>query len=404
MSDIFERLGVATIINAYGPSTRLSGGLTRPEVAAAMVEASARCVDIAELQAAAGKVIADATGAEAGYVTSGAAAGLLLATAAAIAGLDAAAMSRLPDTRGLKNQVIVARSQRNMYDHAVRAAGARLVEVGLPDRIAGAGIRDAEPWEYAAAITDRTAAIYYVATPDSEPALAELTELAKSRGVPVIVDAAAQLPPLANLKRYIAEGADLVVFSGGKAIGGPQASGMLAGRRDLIMSAALQHLDMDVDPRTWSPPASLIDRSKVTGLPHHGIGRPCKVGKEEIAGLVTALDLALREQADGSRPARWQHLAEHLSGALNRLGCGSAEIAPDPSGNGVPSVHFTVDGLGSSAERIALALSRGAPAVHSNPARHKENVLVFGVMCLADDDPDRIADALRGVTASLPVS
>ena len=394
MSDLFERLGVPTIINAYGPSTRLSGGLMRPEVAQAMVEASASCVDIAELQAAAGKVIAEATGAEAGYVTSGAAAGLLLATAAAIAGLDPGAMSRLPDTRGLKNQVIVARSQRNMYDHAVRAAGARLVEVGLPDRIAGAGIRDAEPWEYAAAITDRTAAIYYVATPESRPTLGEVCDVAHARGVPVIVDAAAQLPPLSNLGRFIAEGADLAVFSGGKAIGGPQASGILAGRRDLVMSAALQHLDMDVDPDTWAPPPALIDRSLLSGLPHHGIGRPCKVGKEEIAGLVTALALALKEDADGSRLARWRRLAGELCDALNAIGCGRATVVADPARDDVPAVHLDV---GRDAAGLALALVRGRPAVHSNPARHGEGVLVFGVLCLGDGDPARIADALARV-------
>ena len=399
MSDIFERLGVPTIINAHGPSTRLSGGLMRPEVAAAMVEASGRCVDIAELQAAAGKVIANATGAQAGYVTSGAAAGLLLATAAAMAGLDAGAMSRLPDTRGLKNQVIVARSQRNMYDHAVRAAGARLVEVGLPDRVAGAGIRDAEPWEYAAAMTDRTAAVYYVATPESEPTLGDVAEVAHAHGVPVIVDAAAQLPPLANLKRFVTEGADLVVFSGGKAIGGPQASGILPGRHDLIMSAALQHLDMDVDPRTWSPPAGLIDPTLVTGLPHHGIGRPCKVGKEEIAGLVTALGLALKEEADGSRHARWQRLADDLRDALNGLGWGTVEVAPDPARADLPSVHFAVDrvAVDRTADQIALALTRGVPSVHSNPALHKSGILVFGIMCLADDDPGRIAAALQQI-------
>ena len=215
--------------------------------------------------------------------------------------------------------------------------------------------------------------------------------------MPVIVDAAAQLPPLANLKRFIADGADLVVFSGGKAIGGPQASGILAGRRDLIMSAALQHLDMDVDPRTWSPPAGLIDRALVTGLPHHGIGRGCKVGKEEIAGLVTALGLALCEEADGSRQARWQRLADDLAGGLNALGQGKAEVAPDPARADVPSVHLAV---GADAAGIALALARGVPAIHSNPARHKEGVLVFGVMCLADDDPRRIAAGLRSVAAA----
>src|SRR5688572_3560803 len=135
---IYDRLGVRTIINAKGPSTRLSGGFLHPEVSAAMTEAGTYCVDMAELHAGAGKVIAEVTGAEAGIVTSGAAAGLLLGTAACIAGLDSGKMGRLPDTRGMKNEVIMVRSQRNFYDHAVRTAGARIVEVGLPDRYAGA--------------------------------------------------------------------------------------------------------------------------------------------------------------------------------------------------------------------------------------------------------------------------
>ncbi len=395
MSDVFARLGVKTIINANGPATRLSGGLMRPEVVAAMAEASTRCVEIVDLQAAAGKIIAEATGAEAGYVTSGAAAGLLLATAATIAGLDAGAMGRLPDTRGLKNQVVVARSQRNMYDHAVRAAGARLVEVGLPDRFAGAGVRDAEPWDYAAAMTDKTAAVYYVVTPDSQPRLADVVKVAHDHGVPVIVDAAAQLPPLSNLKHFIAEGADLVVFSGGKAIGGPQASGMLAGRRDLIMSAALQHLDMDVDRHTWSPPPSLIDLDRITGLPRHGIGRACKVGKEQIAGLVTALELALAEEADGGRAAHWQELADRLAAGLDGLDWASARVVLDPARGNLPSVHLIVDEEKANADHVALLLERGEPAIHSNPDCRGTGMIIFGVTCLADDDPERIAAAVK---------
>ena len=226
---VFDGLGVRTIINAKGTATRLSGGILRPEVAAAMAEASQSCVDMAELQAAASRVIADVTGAEAGYIASGASACLLLATAACIAGLDPGRMARLPDTRGLRNEVIMVRSQRNFYDHAIRAAGATIVEVGLPDRYSGAGVRDAESWEIEDAITDNTAAIHYVADAAAQPPLAEVVAIARRYKIPVFVDAAAQLPPQSNLKRFIAEGADLVAFSGGKVIGGPQASGMLAG-------------------------------------------------------------------------------------------------------------------------------------------------------------------------------
>ena len=160
---IFKTLGVSTIINAKGPATRLSGGLMRPEVAEAMLQASQHCVDMAELQAAASRAIAKATGAQAGYVASGASACLLLAAAACMAGLDPGRMARLPDTRGMKNEIIMIRSQRNFYDHAIRAAGATIIEVGLPDRYSGAGVRDAEAWEIEDAINERSAAIFYVA-------------------------------------------------------------------------------------------------------------------------------------------------------------------------------------------------------------------------------------------------
>jgi L-seryl-tRNA(Ser) seleniumtransferase len=231
--NIYERRGVRTLINAKGPATRLSGGVMRPEVTAAMAEAAGHCVDMAELEAHASQVIARLTGAEAGYVASGAAACLLLATAACVTGLEPGRMARLPDTAGMRDEVIVVRSQRNFYDHAIRAAGIRLVEVGLPDRYSGAGVRDAEAWEIADAITDRTAAIFYVADSAARPPLREVVAAAHAAGIPVIVDAAAQLPPQSNLRRFIEQGADLVAFSGGKAINGPQATGILCGKRDL---------------------------------------------------------------------------------------------------------------------------------------------------------------------------
>jgi len=199
--NVFEQLGIPTIINAKGTSTRVSGGVLPAEVAEAMRQATQACVDMPTLQGRASEIIAEVTGAEAGIVTSGAAAGLLLGTAACIAGLDPSLMNRLPDTRGMKDEVVVVRSQRNFYDHAVRQAGVRLVEVGVADRYAGAGVRDAEAWEIADAISDRTACVLYVATPQSEPPLAEVVAVAHARGVPVLVDAAGQLPRVGLLQR-----------------------------------------------------------------------------------------------------------------------------------------------------------------------------------------------------------
>ena len=134
MSNIYEKIGVPIIINAKGPATRLSGGVMPEEVSKAMQEATQYCIDMTELQTRASGIISEITGAEAGYVTSGAAAGLLLGTAACVAGLDPGKMNRLPDTSGMRNEVIVVRSQRNFYVHAVRTVGVKMIEVGLPDR------------------------------------------------------------------------------------------------------------------------------------------------------------------------------------------------------------------------------------------------------------------------------
>src|SRR5947208_11757254 len=140
------------MVNAWGPMTRFGGGIMAPEVADAMRAASQHSIDIPELQARASRIIAEATGAEAGCVTSGASAAVLAGTAACVTGMDPAKMNRLPDARDMRNQVVVLRSQRNSYDHAVRAVGVSLVEVGLSDRHAGTGVRDAEPWEIREAI------------------------------------------------------------------------------------------------------------------------------------------------------------------------------------------------------------------------------------------------------------
>jgi D-glucosaminate-6-phosphate ammonia-lyase len=393
--NIYERRGVRTLINAKGPATRLSGGIMRPEVTAAMAGAARHCVDMAELEAHASQVIADITGAEAGYVASGAAACLTLATAACVTGLDPGRMARLPDTTGLKNEVIVVRSQRNFYDHAVRAAGVRLVEVGLPDRYAGAGVRDAEAWEIADAITECTAAVFYVADAAARPPLSEVVKVAHAAGVPVIVDAAAQLPPQSNLRRFIEIGADLVAFSGGKAINGPQGTGILCGRRDLIMAAALQHLDLDIFWEQWSPPATLIDKARLRGVPQHGIGRPCKVGKEQIIGLLTALELFVAE-GDAARHQRWRGLMETLMNGLQ--GVTGVKIALDgvDSMEEVPVVTLALERSSRlSALDVVIALQNGSPSIHVDPLLCEQGTVIFNPMCLQPGEPEIIAAAVR---------
>ncbi|MBM3788160.1 MAG: aminotransferase class V-fold PLP-dependent enzyme [Acidobacteria bacterium] len=379
---IYEELGVRTLINAKGPSTRVSGGYLAPEVLAAMAEAGGACVDMAELQAAASGAIAAVTGAEAGIVTTGAAAGLLLGTAACVAGLDPLRMSRLPDTRGMKNEVVMVRSQRNFYDHAVRTAGVRIREVGLPDRFAGAGVRDAEAWEIAGAISEKTAAVVFVAGAGARPALADVVRVAHAANVPVLVDAAAQLPPAENLRAFVSAGADLVAFSGGKAIGGPQGSGILAGRRELIMSAVLQTLDLDIEWEQWRPPVTLIDKAMLTGVPQHGIGRACKAGKETIVGLLVALRRFVGE-GDENRRLRWHWLVQRLS---ERVG---GEIV----GGRVPKLVLPVTHCG--AMELCVALQEGEPAVQVDPSRAEHGEIVINPMCLREADIEPLAARLK---------
>ena len=362
-----------------------------------MRDASQHCVDMWEVQGRASQIIADLTGAEAGIATSGAAAGLLLGTAACIAGLDPAKMNRLPDTSGMKDEVVTPRSHRNFYDHAVRTAGAKFVEVGIPDRFSGAGVRDTEAWEIAAAITEKTAAIHYLANPNSLPPLPEVVKVAHAAGVPVLVDAAAQLPPVENLRRFIDEGADLVTYSGGKAVRGPQSSGILCGRRDLIASAALQCLDHDMFIEQWNPPASLMEKSVVPGLPQHGIGRPCKAGKEEIVGLLTALRLFVDEDAQARQQEVWAALAQELYDALKETPHVECKLVPDSYRPGIPGVRLTLDetAAGKTAFQLMLELQNGDPSIHVDSVQIKDGVIGFSSICLEPGHPEAIAARVR---------
>jgi L-seryl-tRNA(Ser) seleniumtransferase len=395
--NIYESLDVQTIVNASGPATRLSGAILPTEVAEAMLEASQYCVDIEALQAQAGAVISEITEAEAGYVTSGAAAALMLGTAACVTGLDPGKMNRLPNTDGMKNEVIIPRSHRNFYDHAIRSVGVKLVEVGVSDRFSGAGVRDTEAWEIADAITNRTAAIAYIANANAHPPLMEVVDVSQKHGVPIIVDAAAQLPPASNLKKFTALGADLVCFSGGKAIRGPQASGFLCGRRDLISAAALQHLDQDTLFELWDPPRSLIDKNVLPGAPQHGIGRPCKVGKEEIIGLITALRRFVAE-SDEERWSSWLVTVNALIDALADIPHTQATFVVHPR-RPVPMVRLEVDErkLKLRTVDLVLQLMRGKPAIHVNTSSVHESVLLFDPVCIREDDIEAIRHRLNQI-------
>lgn len=394
--DILSHLGVPRRINVAGTLTRLGGSLMEPEVLQAMAQAAQASVDIAGMQSAASGVIARVTGAQAGIVTSGASAGLTLATAACLAGWDVRRMAALPDTRGMPHQVLMARTHRNSYDHAIRLAGAQIVDIGHNDRGTGAGIRGLEPWEIDAAVNEQTAAMVFVATAQTADDLPAVLDRMHGHGLPVIVDAAAQLPPRANLRRFIADGADLVVFSGGKAIGGPQSSGILAGRRDLVGSALLQMMDMDVSPQTWSP-AALIDRSALQGIPHHGIGRGFKVGKEEIAGLVCALErFVARDEAAHAQAltARLQAMADALAGVAGL----STRLIPGTDRAPIPSLELHA---GARAQALVGRLQAGDPPVHVGERLADAGILAIHPQTLRPEDDAVLVRCIHHACRSL---
>jgi L-seryl-tRNA(Ser) seleniumtransferase len=392
--DIYERLGVTKRVNGAGLLTRLGGSLMAPEVLDAMREAAGSFVDMAELQTRASAIIATHTGAEAGIVTSGAAAAMTLATAACLTRLDVARMERLPDTDGMPNELIMFRAHRTGYDHAIRAAGARIVEVGFNDRTVGSGVRGLEGWEIEAAVGPNTAAIGYAANPTRQPPLAAVAAVARKHNLPVIVDAAAQLPPKANLKHFIAEGASLVAYSGGKAIHGPQGTGILCGQKDLVAAALIQQLDMDILAETWMPPVGLLDSFFKDRLPHHGLGRGFKVDKESIAGLLVALErfvVADDGAANGKRETQLRRLADLLADIKCRATVlSAAETKRYP----ILEIQFDEESLGFGAVEISRRLQRQSIPVHLSERRIYENVLLVDASGLRPDDEQAIASAL----------
>jgi len=252
--NVYTRLGVKTVINCRGTWTYLSGSLQFPEVRAAQAEASHHFVNMVELQKAAGRKLAELTGAESGMITSGAAGSMAASAAACMAGTDPAKIWQLPDATGMKHEVIMA-GGRSAFDSAIRLTGAKLILVESPEEIANA-------------INDNTAMIY---TTDLGDKLAKQLAIAKSRNVPMLLDDAAGIPPADNLKLYAQMKIDLYTFSGGKGLQGPQCSGVLLGRKDLIEAAM----------RNSAPWEGAVCRAM-------------KVGKEEVIGALTAVETWLK--------------------------------------------------------------------------------------------------------------
>jgi L-seryl-tRNA(Ser) seleniumtransferase len=304
-------------------------------------------------------------------------------------------MDRLPDTTGMPNEIVVQRAHRNAYDHAVRAAGGRFVEVGY---LGYPGAGGTHAWQIEAAIGERTAALYWaMIEAQGVVPLEEFCRIAHRHGLPVIVDAAAALPPPENLRRFITAGADLVSFSGGKAIQGPQASGILCGRRDLIASVLLQNQDMDVHPEVWSFGDQYRAAGVLAGPPHQGIGRGFKVGKEEIAGLVVALRRYVQRDHAAER-TRWERLLQAVLDGIGTLPHVQADF-DGPTNRPVPRLQLTLDeaALGCTAFEVIRRLLDGTPALAVGEGRARQGVLVINPMALQEEDVDPLVSRLRAV-------
>ncbi|MCC6704039.1 MAG: aminotransferase class V-fold PLP-dependent enzyme [Thermomicrobiales bacterium] len=330
---ILERIGVRQVINAGGTITLAGGSNMAPETTAAMAEVANAFVFIEELNAAVGKKIAEATGAEAGYVTSCSAAAMTIAAAACITGTDQVKISKLPDTTGMKNEFLIHRSHRIGYDQAYRVAGGKLIEFGLPYKTAA--------WEMEAAVTENTIGAIYHDTPNVGPGalpFPEFVAIAHKHKLPVIVDSASMLPPVDHLRRWIRQGADLVIYSGGKGIRGPQDTGLLAGRTDLIAAARLN------------------------GPPHASVGRGMKTSKEAMVGLWVALDTFLSRDHDIDYAA---HLAQARALADFFETCADTRVVINDNREEWPAPILRIFPISGSWDpaTVDAALMSGNPAI-----------------------------------------
>lgn len=363
---LFGRLGVGTVINAADTYTTLGGGPLPAEVVDAMVEASRHHVDIADLLLRSGEHLARLTRNEAALVVNGAAAGLAVSTAACIAGGSPAGVFSAPRYGGEHNEVVVFRCQRNPYDRAITDAGAALVEIGYAT--------GTPSWQLGSALSANTAAIVYFAGTQFEqyaPALPSVIELAGQHGVPVVVDAAAQIPPVDNLWAYSAMGADLVIFSGGKGLRGPQASGLMVGRRDLV-SACAAH-----------------------AYPNHALGRSMKTTKECIAGLVAAVERAVGLDWEGER-RRQEATVAHVVRAVSALSGVQAWRAPTGRlGQSYPRAFLRWDAsVGPSVQVLAEELLSERPPIYIGTGEGDERTAYVNPFTLGEGEVQLVVDAI----------
>lgn len=325
---LYESIGVKPIINCKGTFTILSGSLMFPEVTKAMEEASKQYVHMDELMNGVGKRLAELTGAEWGIVTSGAAGALCCVTAACVAGSDPEKMAVLPDCSKLKNEVLVPFNHRHVYDHAIRMVGIKMIEVKTKE-------------EMEAKVSDRTAMIdVFGHMCDGGPiTLQDMVAIGKKYNIPVVVDAAAERPDVPNV--YLQAGADVAIYSGGKCLRGPQCSGLALGRKDILQAAFLNN------------------------APHHALGRPMKVGKEEIMGLLAAVEMWINGRDHDAEWKEWEGWISTISDRVTSISTVTTEVAQPSRSNVAPtlSIAWDVNTVKVTNREVQKTLLEGEPRI-----------------------------------------
>lgn len=359
--DYFGELGVRPFINAAGTFTTLTASLMPPEVMAAMEAASKKFVNLQKLQDAVGGKIASMIGAESAMVTSGAAAALSCGTAACITGTDQKAISQIPDLTGLKNEVVVQKSHRYGYDHAVRTCGVKLVEVETAE-------------ELERACGPKTAMMLFANFLDPEGRIksAEFVKLGKKMNVPTFNDCSADVTPYDRIGQFAKSGFDLVTVSGGKGICGPQSAGLLFGRKDLIEAAKLN----------TSPYSDSLSRGM-------------KVNKEEMVGMWVALELFLKR--DWTTDLKeYERRAKVIADSVGSLPSVTSEVKIPEIANHVPHLHIRWDQskLKISPVDLKKKLADDDPSIEANPATNREE-LVIGVWMLQPGEVQIVAKRVR---------
>jgi D-glucosaminate-6-phosphate ammonia-lyase len=378
---LFHRIGAKPIINGVGPATRLGGLPLHSSILEAMADAAAFPTRMDDLQRCAGEELSRLLGVPAAYVTAGAAASLTLATSSLIAGDDIALMDSLPHLSGLRKKVVVLAAHRDPYDRAVEAAGASIDVVGYPHAT--------HLGEVERVLTEETIAVLFrPGRPGNHPSLRALCNLTNHRGIPVIVDGALHAPPVENLHAWIRDGVSLVALSGGKQFRGPQASGILCGVAGLVRRVALHHQDMDEREETWA-----IGDPDHRTPPRHGIGRSMKVGREQIAGLITAVDRYLASPGADDLPG-----VDELRRLYELLASSSIHTEwHDTSALSVPVLELAIGKSGFDVDWFARELSSLDVPVFLEESEAWQGILAVNPMALMDGDAEKIAASVEEV-------